>query len=141
MNAKLKTVELQDRRKSETAILIPIRESSIATLAAHGLLDAEQVSAALHFRDLWERYCNLSKPQTAFERIDRSRSPDGRSVIAEARKELVKIRSVTGNYGFTLLSKVCGDGYHIRDLYQGRRERDTHTDLLKILLSQVAASR
>lgn len=141
MSAKLKTVELQNRQKSETAILIPIRESSIATLAAHGLLDAEQVSAALHFRDLWERYCNLSRRPMAFERIDAYRSPDARSVMAEAKKELAKIRSVTGNYGFQLLSKVCGDGYHIRDLYSGRRDRDTHTDLLKILLSQVAASR
>jgi len=141
MNAKLKTVELQDRQKSETAILIPIRDSSIATLAAHGLLDAEQVSAALHFRDLWERYCNLSRPAMAFERIDASRSPDVLSAKAEAKKELAKIRGITGNYGFQLLSKICGDGYHIRDLYSGRRERDTHTDLLKILLAQVAASR
>jgi len=141
MSAKLKTVELQDRQKSETAILIPIRDSSIATLAAHGLLDAEQVSAALHFRDLWERYCNLSRPVMAFERIDASRSPDVLSAKAEAKKELAKIRGITGNYGFQLLSRICGDGYHIRDLYSGRRDRDTHTDLLKILLSQVAASR
>lgn len=141
MSAKLKTVELQDRRKSESAILIPIRDSSIATLAAHGLLNAEQISAALHFRDLWERYVSLSRPAMAFERIDRSHSPGDHSGKAEAKKELAKIRGVTGNYGFTLLSKICGDGFHIRDMYSMRRDRDTHTDLLRILLSQIAAMR
>lgn len=142
MNAKLKTVELQNRQKSESATTpILIRDSSIATLAAHGLLDAEQVSAALRFRDLWERYINLSRPAMAFERIDRSRSPADLSAKGEAKKELAKIRSITGNYGFQLLSRVCGDGFHIRDLYSARRDRDTHTDLLRILLSQVAASR
>jgi len=142
MSAKLKTVELQNRRKSESAAtVVAIRESSIATLAAHGLLDAEQVSAALHFRDLWERYISLSRPTMAFERIDRSHTPDGQSAKADAKKALAHIRQTTGVYGFQLLAKVCGDGYHIRDLYSGRRDRDTHTDLLRILLTQIASSR
>ena len=142
MNAKLKTLPLQERIKSETATrVVAIRDSSIATLAAHGLLDADQVSAALHFRDLWERYISLSRPAIAFERIDRSLSPDVQSAKADAKKSLARVRSITGVYGFQLLSKVCGDGFHIRDLYQSRRERDMHTDLLRILLSQVASDR
>ncbi|MDX0230249.1 hypothetical protein GOC14_06770 [Sinorhizobium meliloti] len=141
MKTNLKQVaELQDRKNSGIAApVVALRESSIVSLASHGILDATQVAAALQFRDLWEQFIDISRPSMMFERVDQSRKQSGRIEARDtAKKELARFRTVVGVHGFQLLAKVCGDGFHIRDLYKTRRERDTAVDMLKIHLTEIA---
>jgi len=129
--------DVEPRR--EKAPVVAMRESSIVSLASHGLLDAAQVAAALRFRDLWEQFVDVSRPALLFERVDNAPKTSDRVAARDtAKKELARFRTVVGVHGFQLLSKVCGDGFHIRDLYKTRRERDTAVDMLKIHLTEIA---
>lgn len=127
----------EHRAPRPAAEVVAIRESSIVTLAAHGVLDAAQVSAAMRFREQWDRYANLHRSGRLVERVDNTRRapPTGRE---DAARELKRIRQLVGQHAFELLIRVCGEGHHIRDLYQGRRDRDTATDILRINLSLLA---
>jgi hypothetical protein len=120
-------------------VVVNLRESSIVSLAAHGVLDADQVTAGFRFRRRWEEISRIHHPAHLFERIDPGRAA---SMMLdredEARRELTACRYLVGLHGFELLTKICGEGYHIRDLYPSRRERDTATDLLKIHLTAIA---
>lgn len=136
----MRTAPRQQEQKATrpAAEVVAIRESSIVTLAAHGVLDASQVSAAMRFRDQWETYASLHRSGALVERVDNGgrRAPGtGRE---DAARELKRVRGVVGQYAFELLIRVCGEGHHIRDLYQGRRDRDTATDILRINLSLLA---
>jgi hypothetical protein len=140
MNAKARKIEriVSAAENKESAPVVSLRESSIITLASHGLLDADQVAAAMRFRAAWESYANLHRSGRMLERIDGGRQitePRGN----EASRTLKRYRALLGAHGFDLLIRVCGEGHHIRDLYQTRRERDTATDVLRIHLSALAA--
>lgn len=139
MNAKARKIErvVTAAEKREVAPVVSLRESSIITLASHGLLDADQVAAAMRFRAAWEAYANLHRSGRSLERVDGGRrvaEPRGN----EASRMLKRYRALLGAHGFDLLIRVCGEGHHIRDLYQTRRERDTATDILRIHLSALA---
>lgn len=131
------TARLSQRKE---AAVVGLRESSIVSLAAHGLLDANQVSAALHFRDDWAAIRAGSSPERLFERVDHSPGTAQGERIAAAKQRLKRCRAQVGAHGFQLLIKICGDGWHIRDLYSERRERDTATDMLRIHLSELACT-
>ncbi len=122
------------------ATVVQIRESSIVSLATHGLLDAGQVSAAMQFREAWQLVAIAANPRRQFERVDGGRHPARTEAEIEARAALKRVRFITGEHGFGLLVKVCGEGFHIRDLYPTRRERDTATDVLRIHLSALACA-
>lgn len=120
--------------------VVGLRDSSIVTLAAHGLLDADQVAAAWRFRRTWEDYAELEQPALRFERIDQS--GDGLARIErqhKARCEMKRCRRLLGQHGFMLVTRICGEGWHIRDLCATRRERDTAADVLRIHLASLAA--
>lgn len=120
--------------------IVHLRESSISSLAAHGVIDADQVVAAFHFRSAWERYADLHNPRQFAERVDYQMSATRAAELRDtARKEMQRYRLLLGEHGFALVMKVCGEGYHIRDLYASRRERDTMTDILRIHLTAMAA--
>lgn len=127
----------EERATRPAAEVVAIRESSIVTLAAHGVLDAAQVSAAMRFRDHWERYASLHRSGQIIERVDHGRRPPGTG-REDAARELKRIRQIVGQHAFELLIRVCGEGHHVRDLYQARRDRDTATDILRINLTLLA---
>jgi hypothetical protein len=117
-----------------------LRESSIVSLAAHGVLDASQVAAAWRFRRTWEQAQQIHHNQATYlERIDLiGRAGDSRDKRPDAYDELERCRLALGVHGYRLVIQVCGYGYHIRDLYGSRRERDTATDMLRHYLHLLA---
>lgn len=118
--------------------IVSLRDSSVVTMATHGVLDADQVAAAWRLRKAWEVLVGLRRPTHLFERIDGCGIARRSEREEEARGELRRCRELLGAHGFDLLVKVCAEGYHIRDLYPTRRERDTATDLLRIHLTSLA---
>ena len=128
------------RLEEQPGEVVGLRDSSIVTLAAHGLLDADQVAAAWRFRKAWEDFAELERPIDRFERVDHS--GDGLARIArqhEARREMKRCRRLLGRHGFQLVTRICGEGWHIRDLCTTRRERDVASDVLRIHLTSLAA--
>jgi hypothetical protein len=121
--------------------VVNLREWSVASLAAHGVLDEEQVAAAQRFNNSWQTVQSLGSAAAGFGMfID---SGLRRSTFAERRlkaaTDLRHCRILLGEHGYSLVGRVCGDGFHIRDMYQARRERDTASDMLKLYLTQLAA--
>jgi hypothetical protein len=126
----------------QVTAVVNLRESSVSTLAAHGILDLAQVQAAIRFRHAWETVGGIGSSSAAFgERVDMSRRPTG---IAERRlqaaADLRFCRQLLGAHGYMLVGRICGDGEHIRDICRTRRQRDTAHDMLKIHLAALAAS-
>lgn len=139
MTAVRKYVPQQQQRPKTAAPVVALRESSIVSLAAHGVLDADQVAAAMRFRAAWETLASNLRPPAYFERVDAPLPQAQAERHDAAKRELGQYRLLLGEHGFGLLLKICGEGYHIRDLYSARRERDTATDILRIHLSAIAS--
>ena len=126
---------------NDAKILALRNRSSIVTLATAGVLDADQVAAAFHFRNAFEIVVEAKRQSIGFNEWQAPGPvPDD---IAEARTsaaaDLRKARVLLGSHGFALLGKVCGEGYHLADIYSTTRERQTMTDMLKIHLRSLAA--
>ena len=119
--------------------VVNLRESSIISLARAGVIDADQVAAAWRFRKAWETTRSIRPAALSFEEKVRT---GHRTDLAERRlraaEALGTCRQLLGEHGYDLVSRVCGDGYHIRDIYETRRERDTATDMMKIYLDSLA---
>jgi hypothetical protein len=132
--------ESQSNPKTVDAV-VSLRDSSILTLAAHGHLDADQVEAAWRFKHAWETVESARRSSIGFEEwVDAGYMPAGLAERQlEAAEDLRECRKLLGAHGYMLVGRVCGEGWHIRDLYQTRRERDTATDMLRIHLSSLAA--
>ena len=120
--------------------VVNLREWSVASLAAHGVLDADQVAAAFRFRNAWETVQAARQASIGFsEWIDA-----GCPSIALSERRLAaagtlrQCRRLLGAHGYELVSRICGEGFHIRDLYPTRRARDTATDMLKTHLTELA---
>lgn len=121
--------------------IVNVRESAIATLAARGVINSSQVAAADRFRSLWEQMGGAGAGA-----FDYSREPvDGggaREPISErqvmAGKELARCRALLGLRGYTLVSRVCGEGQSLWDIGSKRRDRDTAADMLRGMLDDLA---
>ena len=114
---------------NRTAAVVSLREWSVKTLALSDEQRLRPSGSAGHGRP-------CSGMRTSYpaltERVDSSRRASSvaeRSLTAAA--DLRHSRILLGEHGYALVGKVCGDGYHIRDLYRTRRERDTASDMLK----------
>jgi hypothetical protein len=119
--------------------VIQLREWSVTTLAAHGALDDEQVTAAQRFCRSWEAVHGVRAANCFTERVDSGRPATSFAETSiNAAADLRHARILLGEHGYALVGKVCGDGYHIRDLYRTRRERDTAADMLKVHLTALA---
>lgn len=131
--------------RGASAEVVPLRESSVITLAAHGLLDADQVAAAFRFRNTWADWVGLRSRYGQFEKIDFGGDAYLSSALMkveredDARQELQRCRDLLGAHGFQMLIKICGEGYNIREMATTRRGRDTATDLLRLHLDSLAA--
>lgn len=123
---------------SDVAVL-GMRQSSVVTLAAHGMLDADQVAAAFHFRNCFELVVEAKRRSIGFnEWQDPGPIPaDIAARQVEANAALKQARALLGSHGYSLVGKVCGEGYHLSDLYRTRRERDTMADMLRIHLTSL----
>jgi hypothetical protein len=121
-------------------VVVSLRDSSIVTLAAHGVIDANQVEAAWRFGKAWQTIQSLGNRSAGFgEWVDSSyRSADVAESRIKAAGDLRKAKRVLGDHGYMLVSKVCGEGWHIRDLYHKRGERDAMTLMLRIHLASLA---
>jgi hypothetical protein len=111
------------------------QRSSVATLAAAGVLDVGQVEAAWKFTELWRQ---MTEGRSAYDLLigDGFRPSSERAVAA--KQKLQQIRSETGSHGFELLIRVAVEGFSVADLFVHRRMRDTHTDMLRVHLTEVA---
>lgn len=135
------------KAKAETRIeahvepIVAFRESSVTTLARSGVLDADQIAAAFRFRNAFEVVVDAKRASLGFQEWTEPGKPipavTERRVAAST--DLRAARALLGAHGYSLVGRICGEGYCIADLFQSRRERDTHIDLLKIHLRSLAA--
>jgi hypothetical protein len=127
------------------AEVVALRESSVITLAAHGLLTSDQVAAAFRFKNVWADWVQLRSRHTQFEKVDFGGDAYMSSALMtvereeDARHELQRCRDILGAHGFQLLIRVCGEGYNIKEMLPTRRGRDTATDMLRLHLDSLAA--
>ena len=123
-----------------TPSVAPIRQSSVVTLAAHGVLTADQVAAAFHFRNAFEVVVEAKRQSIGFNewQAPGAPPPDLQQLRNDASRDLGKARALLGSHGYMLVGRVCGEGFHINDLYATRRERDTMTDMLRLHLTSLA---
>lgn len=121
--------------------VVSLRESSVTTLAGQKLLDKRQVWAAYRFRNLWETLAqDMPRRIDPFAWHERSQAGLTESEsVAKACETVRRCKELLGIRGFDLVARICGDGYHIRDICKTRRERDTMTDMLRAHLSDLAA--
>lgn len=110
------------------------RRSAIATLAAAGMLSADQIEAAWRLAALWH---DLTAQRSAADLLLGSESRPASDRALAAKQRLQNIRGETGSYGFELLQRVAIEGFALGDLFEGRRARDTHADLLRVHLTEV----
>jgi len=104
-------------------------------LAAAGVLNVNQVEAAWDFIRLWRE---MAEGRSAYDLLlaDEFRPSSERAVAA--KQQLQQIRGETGGHGFELLIRVTVEGFSISDLFESRRMRDTHTDMLRVHLTEVS---
>jgi hypothetical protein len=123
-----------------TTEVLALRQSSVATLAAHGAIDASQVAAAFRFRNAFEIVVEAKRESIGFAEWQSPGPPPPE--IAEARagaaQDLKHARHLLGAHGYALIGRVVGEGYHLADLFSLRRERDAMTWMLKIHLTSLA---
>lgn len=120
--------------------VVALRDDTITVLARMKILDAEQVFAALRFRSAFDVAVDAAQDSLGF-REWQSPGPPATPLVdrrTQATRDLAAARDLVGAHGFWLLGRVCGEGHSILDLVQTRRERDTHTDLLKLHLTSLA---
>lgn len=125
-------------RSAAPTVTVSLRESSIVSLAARKMLDADQVAAAWRFQRAFE-IVSAIRPAVLDPDGIRGGSGDGTSdKQINAATDLRRARDVLGLHGYYLVSRICGEGYHVRDLYRTRRQRDLAADLLRIHLTELA---
>lgn len=138
MNAKAKTEAVLPMPDAE---LVSLREDSVTVLARIGAIDADQIEAALRFRNALETVVEAKAESIGFREYQ-SPGKKAQEIVerrAVAKRELQEARNLLGAYMYALVGRVAGEGYAIRDLFRTRRERDTHHDMLKIGLQQLSA--
>lgn len=126
----------------DVVAMINVRESAITTMAARGGLDAAQVAAATRFRALWESMGGKGAGAIDYgrEQVDGGK---GRDPITErevnAGKELARCRALLGVRLYGLVSAVAGEGFALTEIFEGKRERLTAADMLRMALDDLAA--
>lgn len=119
---------------------VNVFESAIATMASRRQIDAAQTLAADRFRKLWEASGGVGA-----KAIDYSREPVDGGKIAEpisptqmnAARQLGYIRETLGRRNFDLISKVCGEGRALGELFHEKRDKLTAADNLRASLDDM----
>jgi hypothetical protein len=120
--------------------ILSLRPSSVATLAAHGAIDASQVAAAFRVRNAFEVTVEAKRESIGFAewQAPGPPPPELAEIRAGAAKDLKQARGLLGAHGYALIGRVVGEGYHLADLFAQRREREVMTFMLKLHLTSLA---
>ncbi|MGR9055500.1 hypothetical protein ACU8NH_06230 [Rhizobium leguminosarum] len=125
----------------DVVAMMNVRESAITTMAARGVLDAAQVAAATRFRALWEALGGKGAGAIDYgkEHVDggKARDPITEREV-NAGKELARCRALLGARMYGLVSAVAGEGYALTEIFEGKRERLTAADMLRMGLDDLA---
>lgn len=120
---------------------VNVRESAIVTMQARKLITDAQAEAATRFRGLWETMGGKGAGA-----MDYSKTPvDGGGAVQtvadhhlDAGRKLAAAQTHLGVRGYSLVSKVCGEGYQISELFHDKRSQLSAMDLLRGLLDDLA---
>lgn len=121
-------------------VAINPRESAVGAMYARKLLDEAQALSATRFRQLWETLGGKGAGA-----IDYTKEPVDGGKIAEpidlrqmqAGIELKRCREKLGERGYKLVSQVCGEGYQISELVDGKRAQLSLMDALRGFLDDL----
>ena len=115
---------LESRSSDAVQPVVAFRDSSVTTLGRTGVIDADQVAAAFRFRNAFETVVDAKRASLGFEEW----SDPGRPTTqlserrAKARDDLRQARGLLGAHGYSLVGRICGEGYCIADLFRTRRD-------------------
>ncbi|MBN9236021.1 hypothetical protein QV13_12705 [Mesorhizobium hungaricum] len=123
-------------------VVINPRESAVGGMVARKLLDEAQAMSATRFRQLWETLGGKGAGA-----IDYTKEPVDGGQIAEpidlrqmqAGIELKRCRELLGERGYKLVSQVCGEGFQINELVDGKRAQLSLMDALRGFLDDLSA--
>jgi hypothetical protein len=121
---------------------VNVAESAIATLHARGHISEHQVRAADKFRALWEAMGGAGAGAVDYTRepVDGGGARDPISVRQmEAGRELARCREILGYRGYTLVSRVCGEGLSLSEIGSIKREKIAAAENLRAHLDDLCA--
>lgn len=120
-------------------------ESPISYLASKGVLEPHQVAAADRFRKLFERVggagaraIDYSNPKVDGGSVADPINPNQLDAGLQLAAAFGALKDAHGLYGYRLVSYICGEGRHIRELTVTRRQHDTMLDGLRMYLDCLA---
>lgn len=104
-------------------------------------IDSDQVSAAFRFRNAFYIVLDAKHESMGFRewQAPRGNPPTIQQSRLTAQGDLDSARKLLGAYLYALTGRICGEGYCVRDLFETRRERDTHSDIFRIALGQLGS--
>jgi hypothetical protein len=120
---------------------VNVAESAVATLHARGHISEHQVRAADKFRALWEAMggAGAGAIDYAREPVDGGGARDPISVRQmEAGRELARCREILGYRGYTLVSRVCGEGLSLSEIGSIQRQKTAAAENLRMHLDDLA---
>lgn len=116
-------------------------ESPISYLASKGALNPAQVAAADRFRRMFEkvggagaRAIDYSRPNVDGGNIADPINPNQLDAGLQLAAAHDALAATYGRYAWLLVSYICGEGRHIRELTTTRRQHDTMLDNLRAYL-------
>lgn len=116
--------------------IIPLRESSIVSLARVGAINSLQVAAAFRLSNL-VRTASAESGSRLREYVDGGERTPFAERATGATAELRQARLLLGRRGFALAVSICVEGRALTDLYATRRQRDTASDMLRAQLDEL----
>lgn len=125
----------------ETPVMVNLKESALVALYNRRHIDKGQAEAGEIFRRLWETMGGKGAGA-----MDYSKTPvDGGGAVQtvtehqiDAGRKLAAAEVCLGIRGYSLVSKVCGEGYQISELFHDKRSQLSAMDLLRGLLDDLA---
>jgi hypothetical protein len=121
-------------------------ESPVSYLASKGALTASQVAAADIFRKLFERVggagaraIDYSRPHVDGGGTADPINPNQLDAGLQLKRAHDALTASYGRYAWLLVMYICGEGKHIREMTETRRQHDTMLDGLRMYLDCLAA--
>lgn len=136
--SRLPRVHEVARRDGE---VVTFRDDPIAVLASRDVIGSDQVAAAFRFRRAYDVVIDAKNESLGFREWQ---DPGADRALAQERRatagvDLEAARQLLGAYLYALCGSVCGRGLSLNDIFPTRRDRDSHLDMLKISLAQLAS--
>lgn len=125
----------------KTTATINAKESAVSAMYARKLLDEAQALSATRFRMLWETLGGKGAGAMDYskEPVDGGKTPEPIDLRQmQAGIELKRCREKLGERGYKLVSQVCGEGYQISELVDGKRQQLSLMDALRGFLDDLS---